>query len=157
MKIEEGGGWRLVVDPDRVPFPVLLGGAHWAAEFTPAEALALRDGIQRLVDQHRQVRHSLMAEEAISLELELVLQEEDGQRTDAVQTPLGRGTLWLSLEGDRNLWEIRFILTPADRARRALEGGWPAGASAALAEVVRRIAFDDPGLAEGENGRRETV
>lgn len=144
MIVEEGSEWRVVVDPDRRPFGVLLGGPHWAAEFTRAEARALKAGIERLVDQHRQLQATLMAEEAVSLELELLLEEHSGPRPAANGARGGAGTLWLTLEGDRSLWEIRFILTPADRGRRALEAGWPAGASAALAEALRRLGVGGP-------------
>ena len=84
MKVEEGEGWRLVVDASRAPFPVLVGGEQWAAEFTVVEGLALAKGIGRLVDQHHALADRLMAEETIELELELLLEAH----SDPCSTPV---------------------------------------------------------------------
>ena len=56
MEVREGPGWRLVVDSDRHPFCVLIGGGEaaagaWAAELTQAEALALRRGMNTLQER----------------------------------------------------------------------------------------------------------
>lgn len=137
MKVQEGEGWRLMVDPARGPFAVLIGGEGWAAELTETEARALSDCVARLVQQHGELAGSLMAEEELGLELEVEL-EAEGE-------PAGRdaaGVLWLALEGDRHHWSLRFVLTPGP-ARRALEGSWPAAASLpfAAALVVVQEAF----------------
>ena len=126
MEVREGSGWRLVVDSDRHPFGVLIGGgeaaaAAWAAELTQAEALALRRGMNTLQEQHRALVDTLMAEEAIELAMELACEG---------------GDLWLSLEGDRNRWCLRFVLTPA-HGRRGVEGSWGGEASVALAAALQ--------------------
>ena len=113
MQVQEGEGWRWLVDPARHPFSVLIGGQGWAVELTAEEARALQQAVLSLVQEHRQVADLLMEEETISLELE-------------------RGPLWLALEGDRQSWELRFVLTPPSGSR-AVEGSWLAAASAALA------------------------
>lgn len=128
MRIEEGRGWRLVHDPTRLPFPVLIGGAGWAAEFTLAEARAVRRGVLRLVEQLEHLVGGLMAEEAITLEVNLPIEPESG--------PSG-GDLWVGLEGDRERWTLRFVLTPA-HGQRGLEGGWEASATAALVAALRQ-------------------
>jgi len=46
------------------------------------------------------------------------------------------GDLWLSLEGDRNRWCLRFVLTPAP-GRRGVEGSWGGEASVALAAALQ--------------------
>ncbi len=120
MRVQEGEGWRLLVDPARCPFSVLIGGHDWAAELTPAEASLLARGVQTLRAQHAALVEQLLAEEAISLEWE-------------------SGELWLSLEGDRASWRLRFVLTPA-AGLRGLEGGWTAGASVALAAALQASA-----------------
>lgn len=124
MRVQDGEGWRLAVDPSRSSFPVLIGGAGWAAEFSAAEARALGWGVARLVGQHRQLVATLMAEEAIELELELELEP---------------GSLWLALAGDRRQWSLRFVLTPAGE-RRGLEGGWSVDASAAFAAALEQAS-----------------
>lgn len=116
MHVHDAEGWRLVRDPARQPFSVLLGGEGWAAEFRPEEAEALAHGLQRLQGQHQALLGSLMAEEAISLELEVAV---------------GAGSLWLELEGDRQQWGLRFVLSPDD-GQRAVEGSWTPEASTAL-------------------------
>ncbi len=113
------------MDFSRQSFPVLIGGAGWAAELSAAEASALRRGIGRLVSQHRALAESLMAEEAIELELELAL--ESG------------GCLWLALEGDRRHWGLRFVLAPL-AGGRALEGGWVPAASEAFAAALEHAS-----------------
>lgn len=123
MQVQEGEGWRWLVDPARHPFSVLVGGQGWAVELTAEEAWELQQGLVRLVQEHRGLVDQLMGEEAISLELE-------------------RGPLWMALEGDRASWELRFVLTPAS-ASRAVEGSWGAGASAALvAALAQEVPAD---------------
>lgn len=117
MRVQEGEGWRWLQDAARHPFPVLIGGQGWAVELTAAEALALQSGLTQLVREHHSLIPQLMPEEAISLELE-------------------RGPLWMALEGDRQAWALRFVLTPLEAGRRAVEGSWTATASAALAAVL---------------------
>ncbi len=120
MRVQEGEGWRLAVDPSRQPFPMLIGGAGWAAELSAAEARALGRGVATLVGQHRQLVATLLAEEAIELELELELEP---------------GSLWLALAGDRRQWSLRFVLAPGGE-RRGLEGSWSVDASAAFAAAL---------------------
>jgi len=126
MEVREGSGWRLVVDSDRQPFGVLIGGGDaaagaWAAELTLLEALTLRRGMETLLEQHRALVDILMAEEAIELAMELACEG---------------GDLWLCLEGDRNRWCLRFVLTPAP-GRRGVEGSWGGEASVALAAALQ--------------------
>jgi hypothetical protein len=118
--VQAGEGWRLAVDPSRRPFPVLIGGVDWAAELSAGEARALARGVATLVGQQQQLGGTLMAEEAIELELELELEP---------------GNLWLALAGDRRQWSLRFVLTPAGE-QRGLEGGWSVDASAAFAAAL---------------------
>ena len=76
----------------------------------------MHQGLLQLVREHRGLADQLMAEEAISLELE-------------------RGPLWMALDGDRQAWQLRFVLTPAD-GQRAVEGSWSIAASAALVAAL---------------------
>jgi len=130
MQVCEGRGWRLEHDPARCPFAVLIGGGEsegaWAIELTSAEARALRSAVGRLLEQHRALVPSLLEEEAISLELEV---------------PCAGGALWLGLQGDRQRWSLRFVLSPGP-AGRAVEGGWDGAASAALAAALAALALE---------------
>jgi hypothetical protein len=126
MEVREGSGWRLVIDSDRQPFGVMIGGGDaaagaWAAELTLVEALTLLRGMETLLEQHRALVDTLMAEEAIELAMELACEG---------------GDLWLCLEGDRNRWCLRFVLTPAP-GRRGVEGSWGGEASVALAAALQ--------------------
>jgi len=134
MEVREGPGWRLVVDSDRQPFGVLIGGGDaaagaWAAEFSFAEALALRRGVAILLQQHQALVDTLMAEEAIELAMEVACEG---------------GDLWLCLEGDRNRWCLRFVLTPAP-GQRGVEGSWGGEASMALAAALQTFTPAEPG------------
>ncbi len=123
MQVLEGKGWRLLVDPARHPFPVLIGGETWAAEFSWPEATQLRQLAAELERQLASIADQLMPEESIALELE---------------RDLGPGSLWMELEGDRRQWSLRFVLTPAP-GRRGLEAGWGPEASAAICAALQGL------------------
>ncbi len=120
----EGQGWRLAWrdDPqslERQPFSVLIGGQGWAAELTAAEAGALAAAVVDLVCEHQALVDQLLAEEAISLELE-------------------RGPWWLALEGDRLQWSLKGILSP-EAGQRSLEVSWSVEASPALWQALQQL------------------
>ncbi len=121
----EGEGWRLAWDSQRFPFPMLIGGEGWASELTAAEALVLCRALDVVCDQHRALVDTLMEEETICLDF-----------TGPVSAPgrEGHGELWLTLEGDRRDWVLRFVLQPAS-GQRGLEGFWARGAAAAFARA----------------------
>lgn len=114
--LREGSGWRLGHDPDRQPHSVLIGGATWATELSPAEAEGLTGLLRRLVDQHGALADQLMAEEAIVISAE-------------------EGDWWLELEGDREAWSLRFVLAGSGSGR-GVEGQWPAPAAMAMAQAL---------------------
>ena len=132
MQVLEGEGWRLLVDPARHPFSVLLGGEAWAAEFSWLEAMHLRDLAGELERQLAAIADQLMPEESIALELE---------------RDLGPGSLWMELEGHRSHWSLRFVLTPA-AGQRGLEAGWGPQASAAICAALQGLAFTPPAGAD---------
>jgi hypothetical protein len=119
MVQREGEGWRLAWDAARRPFSVLIGGDGWAAELSLSEAEALRDGVSLLVAQHADLVDQLMAEEAISLELE-------------------RQPWWIGLDGDRDGWSLRVVLTPG-LGQRAMEGSWSVGASGPFMAALQQL------------------
>ena len=120
----EGQGWRLAWREDHQPFgaqpfPVLIGGQGWAVELTAAEAKALAAAVIDLTGEHQALVDQLLAEEAISLELE-------------------RGPWWLALEGDRLQWSLKGVLSP-EAGQRALEVSWSVEASSALCQALQRL------------------
>lgn len=119
MRVEEGLGWRLVVDPSRGSFPVLIGGPSWAFELTAAEALSLASGVSGLREQHRRLEAQLMADEDLELDWE-------------------RGHLWVGLTLHQGQWSLRFVLEAA-AGRRSVEGGWDPTASPALAQALEAV------------------
>ena len=119
MVQREGEGWRLAWDAGRQPFSVLIGGDGWAAELSLGEAEALRDGVSLLAAQHADLVDQLMAEEAISLELE-------------------RQPWWIGLEGDRAGWALRVVLTPGP-GQRAVEGCWSMAASRPFMAALQQL------------------
>lgn len=128
MLVLEGKGWRLQWDDSRDLYCVLIGGTDWAAELTAAEARALRRAIDTLHSQHARLVDTMMAEESLALELEIPLDP-------AAEGSSGSPGIWMELEGDREQWRLRFLLTP-EPGRRAIEGGWPSGAAAAFAAAL---------------------
>jgi hypothetical protein len=125
VQVLEGQGWRLLVDPARHPFPVLIGGEAWAAEFSWAEAAELRNLAGELERQLASIADQLMPEESIALELE---------------RDLAPGSLWMELEGDSCRWSLRFVLTPPE-GRRGLEAGWGPEASAAICAALQGLSL----------------
>jgi hypothetical protein len=135
VDIGEGRGWRLEVDAARAPFIALIGGDGWASELTAAELRALQQAAARLTAQHRAMADVLMAEEAVTLEVELPI--GDPEAGDA-------GSLWLGLDGDRHRWTLQLVLTPGPGAR-GIEGGWGAAASEAFSAALERLRPAEPG------------
>lgn len=125
MLEREGQGWRLAWDPQREPFPFLIGGEGWASELTLAEGQALCQALDRVHGQHQALVDTLLDEETICLEFTGPV--GDGQGGAA-------GDLWLGLEGDRRDWALRLVLQPA-AGQRGLEGFWARGAAAAFARA----------------------
>lgn len=123
MLIQEGKGWRFGVDRRRSPFSVLIGSEHWAAELTLAEAREFRDGALSLAAELARLQDRLMEEESISLELE-------------------RGQLWLELEACAGDLALRFVLRGEGQSR-GIEGGWTAGATAAVLALLAQLDPDD--------------
>jgi hypothetical protein len=131
----EGEGWRLAWDAQREPFPVLIGGQDWASELTAAEGLALQSALQTLRGQHRDLAETLMAEETISLDF-----HGSAAAPSNVSKGGAEGHLWVSLEGDRQTWTLRFVLQPAP-GQRGLEGFWGTGAAAAFLEAYIELLW----------------
>lgn len=140
MEISEGEGWRLVIAPDRRPYGVLIGGDHWAMELRSHEFQALGRAVATLVEQYRQLQPTLMAEEAIDLELDLELPVgAEPMIPTSGSDPPAAGALHVALHGDGQSWALHFVLTPGDGAR-AGEGGWSAAASLPLATALTRLS-----------------
>jgi hypothetical protein len=128
----EGQGWRLAWDPQREPFPLLIGGEGWASELTAAEASALARALALVRRQHQDLADTLMDEETICLEFTGSLEGPE---------PRGEGGLWVALEGDRREWDLRFVLQPAP-GLRGLEGAWGSQAAAAFAQAFAELTWD---------------
>jgi hypothetical protein len=130
----EGDGWRLAWDPQRDPFPLLIGGEGWASELTASEGQSLCRALTVVRRQHQSLAETLMEEEKVSLEF------------TGVVPPLpsgAEGSLWLALEGDRQVWTLRFVLQPGP-GQRGLEGSWGKGAAAAFADACALLAEAEP-------------
>lgn len=129
MQVLQGAGWRLLVDPAREPFSVLIGGDGWGAEFTVAEGRALGQLAGELERQLAAIADRLLPDEQIALEIE---------------RDLAPGSLWMELEGDRSSWRLRFVLTPAPGCR-ALEAGWGPAASLAICSLLPGLSLPEAG------------
>jgi len=115
---QEGPGWRLAWDPSRPVFPALIGGEGWAFELTREEFQGLVALVSALVDQHGQLIDQMMAEEAITLEMD-------------------RAPWWGCLEGGRERWALQVVLEGESAGGRGVEGHWPAPAAQAITAAVR--------------------
>lgn len=116
--LREGRGWRYGHDPDRGHHSVLIAGDHWATELSRSEAEGLKRLVGRLLTQHGELADQLMAEESITICAE-------------------EGDWWLELEGDREAWSLRFVLSGGPEGTgRGVEGFWPAPAAMAMARAL---------------------
>ncbi|MEB3335425.1 MAG: DUF1818 family protein [Cyanobacteriota bacterium] len=140
----EGDGWRLAWDPQRDPFPWLIGGDGWASELTAAEGQALFQALTLLRGQHQRLADTLMEEEAIEIDY-----------TGTIAPPPNgvEGSLWVTLDGDRQTWALRFVLQPP-QGQRGLEGGWPREAAVPLLRAWASLESGDGGLGAREGETR---
>lgn len=114
---QEGPGWRLVHDPSRPDFPVLIGGEGWAVELRSDEWDGLTNLLSALQSQHASLQSQLMDEESIELEMEC-------------------GSWWGCLDGDREHWSLQVLLQGVPGAR-GVELHWKAPAAQAFVEAMR--------------------
>ena len=116
----EGSGWRLERDKSRPKFSVLIGGDNWALELSDEEWNALKTVISKLIEQHESCRSSLMPEEAISIEIEL-------------------SPWWGCIDGNRDEWTLKLILSGDDLYSRGLEMFWPIPAAQIMVSAMRTM------------------
>lgn len=134
MLQREGEGWRLAWDPQRDPFPVLIGGEGWASELTAAESHALQRGLLLLCEQHHSLVDTLMAEETICLQFQCTT---TGPGDDPAKGGAS-GTLWAALEGTREAWSLSFVLEPAP-GLRGVEGSWSSQAAPSFVQAYSTL------------------
>lgn len=139
MDLCSGEGWRLRVDPQRQPFPVLIGGRDWAAELTALEAGQLRAAVATLLCQLAATVPLLMPDETLELE-----HASEG--------------LWMQLSGTPDQWALRFLIDDMARGAersRGLEGAWDCLASPAFAAALE--AMELPSGHDESRMRRDVV
>ena len=117
---ERGLGWRLSRDSERERFSVLIEGENWAFELTEHEGIQLAYLANALSDQHHQMQEQLMAEESISLEMEI-------------------DPWWGCLDGDRESWGLQLVLFGEFESSRGLEVAWPAPAAQQVVIAMRKM------------------
>ncbi len=64
----KGTNWRVGYQPDRDPFPAIVGSQMWAIELTAVEWHDFCQGLDQILLNLATIRPHLMAEEHISLE-----------------------------------------------------------------------------------------
>ena len=114
----EGKGWRLELNDTKKDFPVLIGGDHWAVELSNMEWNGLRSVISKLIDQYEYLRNSLMKEEKIMIEIEI-------------------SPWWACIEGTKEDWRLRLILSGKGCNGRGVELFWPEPEAQAIVSVMR--------------------
>ncbi len=114
----EGKGWRLELNTAKRNFPVLIGGENWAVELSKNEWDNLGLVIPKLIDQFEAVKNSLMREEKIFIEID-------------------RSPWWACIEGTRDDWQLKLILSGDGCEGRAVELCWHEKASEAIVSVMR--------------------
>ena len=102
----EGPGWRLGRDISKRQFTVLIGAKDCAVELLETEWDSLCGIVFDLIDEHRKLKNNLMAEEEICLEME-------------------RYPWWACIDGTRESWSLKVILSEEDEKTRGLELFWP--------------------------------
>ena len=103
---EEGLGWRLARDTSRKKFSILIGAENCAVELSESEWSSLESIVSKLICEYDNMKNQLMAEEEVSLEME-------------------RSPWWVCIDGKRDGWSLRLILSGEDSDGRGLEIFWP--------------------------------
>ena len=117
---KEGPGWRIIRDSSRDNFSTLIGGESWAIELNQYEWETLVKVVMDLSDQHKLIRHQLMGEEDITLELE--------------RFP------WLAiLKGDQYGWDLKLILNGSVSCKRGAELFWPRDVIPEVVNAMRKM------------------
>ncbi len=114
----EGKGWRLELDESKNDFPVLIGGENWAVELSKTEWSSLESVVSNLIDQYEYLRNSLMKEEKIFIEIDI-------------------DPWWASIDGTKEDWKLKLILSGDGCHGRAVELCWPEPAAQAIVSVMR--------------------
>jgi len=116
----EGKGWRLELNDTKKDFPVLIGGENWAVELSNIEWNGLRPVVSKLIDQYEYLRNSLMREEKILIEIEI-------------------SPWWACIEGTKEDWRLKLILSGQGCNGRGVELFWPEPAAQAIVSVMRTM------------------
>ncbi|NJN88015.1 MAG: DUF1818 family protein [Leptolyngbyaceae cyanobacterium SL_7_1] len=114
--IKQGNGWRIGWDAAAPEFPGLVGAETWAIELTEAEFNDFCQLVGRLAEAMQQIAGELMAEEAVSCEVE-------SER------------LWLEAEGYAQSYGLRMIVLSGRRC----EGQWDAIATPPLIQATQTL------------------
>ena len=97
--------WRLLRDFKRGKFCFLIGVDNWSIELKKSEFHSLHHLLIRIHEQLQEIDNSLMDEESITLELELL-------------------PWYIELAGKKNEWSLRFVFESQDQ-NRSFEMYWP--------------------------------
>ena len=116
----EGPGWRLERDISRRQFTVLIGAKDCAVELLETEWDSLCEIIFNLIDEHRKLKNNLMVEEEICLEME-------------------RYPWWACIDGTRESWSLKVILSEEDEKTRGLELFWPISTAYSFTLAMRTM------------------
>ena len=116
----EGPGWRLERDISKREFTVLIGAKDCAVELLETEWNSLCEIVFNLIDEHRKLKNNLMAEEEICLEME-------------------RYPWWACIDGTRESWSLKVILSEEDEKTRGLELFWPISTAHTFTVAMRTM------------------
>ncbi len=115
---QEGEGWRLEFDECKKDFPVLIGGEYWAVELSKNEWDSLNSVISKLIDQYESLTDCLMIEEKILIEIDIP-------------------PWWACIDGTKNGWNLKLILSGQGCNGRAVELFWPEPAAQVIVAMMR--------------------
>ncbi len=116
----EGQGWRLERDISKRQFTVLIGAKDCAVELLETEWDSLCAIVFELIDEHKKLKNNLMAEEEICLEME-------------------RSPWWACIDGTRESWSLKVILSEEDEKTRGLELFWPISTAQTFTVAMRTM------------------
>ncbi len=117
---KEGLGWRLESDISRKKFSILIGAKDCSVELLYTEWETLCALIFDLIDEHGKLKNNLMAEEDICLEME-------------------RYPCWACINGNRDSWSLKVILSSENEERRGIELFWPIPAAQVFVAAMRTM------------------
>ena len=119
MLEKKGENWRLISDPTKGKFSILIGVDKWSIVLQESEFVSLYNLLSQLEHQLKEIKDDLMPNELINLEIEKI-------------------PWYAELDGRSNEWSLRIIFDSID-GTRSFEMYWPIQTAQTLFFEIKKM------------------